>query len=66
MFCTAFRYAFAGELCLLLLATVALKSDWLMQTMLDEMKCGIKEYDWPDWWYFGKERRFLHAPEEVS
>lgn len=32
--------------------------------MLDEMKCGIKEYDWPDWWYFGKERRFLHAPEE--
>jgi len=36
------------------------------QEMLDEMQCGIQQYDWPDWWYFGKERRFLHAPEEAS
>ncbi len=36
------------------------------QEMLDEMQCGIKQYDWPDWWYFGKERRFMHAPEEAS
>ncbi len=36
------------------------------QEMLDEMQCGIQQYGWPDWWYFGKERRFLHAPEEAS
>ena len=36
------------------------------QEMLDEMQCGIQQYDWPDWWFFGKERRFLHAPEEAS
>ncbi|KAL0045848.1 hypothetical protein WJX82_006614 [Trebouxia sp. C0006] len=35
-----------------------------LKEMLDEMQCGIKQYDWPDWWYFGKQRRFLHAPEE--
>lgn len=34
--------------------------------MLDEMQCGIKEYAWPDWWYFGKEQRFLQAPEKAS
>ena len=37
-----------------------------MQTMLDEMHCGIKEYDWPDWWYFGKKRQFLKAPEQAG
>ena len=37
-----------------------------MQTMLDEMQCGIKEYDWPDRWYFGKKRQFLKAPDQAS
>lgn len=37
-----------------------------MQTMLDEMQCGIKEYNWPDRWYMGKKRRFLKAPEQAS
>ncbi|DBA73197.1 TPA: hypothetical protein ACH3X1_011273 [Trebouxia sp. C0004] len=35
-----------------------------LKEMLDEMQCGIQQYDWPDWWYFGKERRFMRAPAE--
>lgn len=34
--------------------------------MLDQMQCGIKEYPWPDWWYFGKEHRFVKGPEKAS
>ena len=37
-----------------------------MQAMLDEMQCEIKEYDWPDRWYFGKKRQFLKAPDQAS
>ena len=37
-----------------------------MQTMLDEMQCRIKEFEWPDRWYFGKERRLLKVPEQAS
>ncbi|KAL3134987.1 hypothetical protein ABBQ32_007941 [Trebouxia sp. C0010 RCD-2024] len=35
-----------------------------LMTMLNQMQCGIKEYPWPDWWYFGKEHRFVKAPEK--
>lgn len=37
-----------------------------VQEMLDEMQCEVKEYDWPDLWYFGKERQFLQASEKAS
>ena len=37
-----------------------------LQAMLDEMGCKLTEHEWPDWWYFGEEKRLLHAPEEVQ
>ena len=35
------------------------------QDLLDEMGCKLREYDWPDYWYIGSERRMLVPGEKV-
>ncbi len=37
----------------------------LSQDLLDEMGCKLREYDWPDYWYIGSERRMLAPGEKV-
>lgn len=38
----------------------------LYQELLHEMDCKVHEHAWPDRWYFGRERRFIHAGTEAS
>lgn len=35
------------------------------QDLLKEMGCELREYPWPDYWYFGKERRMMGSAEKV-
>lgn len=35
-----------------------------LKAILDEIGCSTKEYDWPDYWYFGKEKQLQHASQE--
>ena len=35
------------------------------QDLLDEMGCELREYDWPDRWYIGSDRRMLAPGEKV-
>lgn len=37
-----------------------------MQDILEEMGCTLREYAWPDYWYFGKERRMMGSAEKAS
>lgn len=37
-----------------------------MQDLLEEMGCTLREYAWPDYWYFGKEHRMMGSAEKAS
>ena len=36
-----------------------------VQAVLDEMGCQLREYAWPDHWYFGRDRRLVDSRYEV-
>ncbi len=36
-----------------------------MQRILEEVGCQTREYEWPDYWYFGEERQLIKDPDEV-
>ena len=46
---------------------LALSSDFAacMQRILEELGCQTREYEWPDYWYFGDERQLITDAEEV-
>lgn len=37
-----------------------------MQRLLEEVGCQTREYEWPDYWYFGDERSLIKDGEKVE
>ena len=37
-----------------------------MQRILEEVGCHTREYEWPDYWYFGEERALIKDCGEVA
>ena len=36
-----------------------------LQAVLDDMGCKLREYAWPDHWYFGNDRRLVDSRYQV-
>ena len=37
-----------------------------VQRILEEVGCQCQEYEWPDYWYFGKERLLIRPGDQVT
>lgn len=37
-----------------------------LQRIIEEVGCQTREYEWPDYWYFGEERLLIKDAEEVT
>ena len=37
-----------------------------MQRIIEEVGCQTREFDWPDYWYFGDRRLLVKDAEEVT
>ena len=37
-----------------------------VQRILEEIGCQCQEYEWPDYWYFGKERLLIRPGDQVT
>ena len=37
-----------------------------MQRIIEEIGCHTREYEWPDYWYFGEERALIKDCGEVA
>ncbi|EIE19221.1 amine oxidase [Coccomyxa subellipsoidea C-169] len=38
----------------------------VLQGLLQEVNCNLREFDWPDYWYFGNSRQLVSGDAKVS
>lgn len=38
----------------------------VLQGLLQEVNCTVREFDWPDYWYFGNSRQLVSGDAKVS